>query len=191
MPTKPSPKKKFERAEVLKVAKQLCDCLKPFSERLIVAGSMRRRKPRVSDLELLFIPTFKDEQVDLLTVAPVNQFDKMLEFLIKEKIVAKRKNALGSFVFGPKNKLMLHVPTGIPVDFFATDEACYWNMLVMRTGGARNNILIAEAYKRKGLHWHVYGIGYTDRDGNRHRNVTEADVYVNAGLRYLKPWERP
>ncbi len=184
-------KKKFDRAVALKAAKQLCDCLLPFSERLVVAGSMRRRKLTVSDIELLYIPTFKDEKVDLLTVAPVNQFDKMLELLIKEKIIAKRKNSLGSEVFGQKNKLMVHVPTGIPVDFFATDEACYWNMLVCRTGGARNNILIAEAYKRKGATWNPYGIGWTDREGNRHRNVTEEDVYKNACLRYLKPWERP
>ncbi len=402
------PKKKFDRRIALLAAKEVVDAISPACERIIVAGSLRRRKLYASDAELLYIPTFKTEKDGLFDTQQVNQVDLILEKLIKDGIIEKRKNALGSFVFGPKNKLMLHVPTGIPVDFFsvlqqpcpvcsiqhastgsdhtprpakpeavqsemrcvpktlsdpqpegvqqnvlgeasmarrqgAKDgqalpdddvhsvpskvseqellegkegvfsemqphsqsesdagkakmdgskgiqkqsgvhsgvrpqgeearlekridtsapisdsetpgevaqtmgvrapqkreegrqpigesgnreqqkaprpnpvssllenishslkrpkcELCgglgwiaptWFNYLVCRTGGARNNILIAEAYKRKGLHWDVYGIGYTDRDGNRHRNVTEQDVYANAGLKYLEPHERP
>lgn len=184
-------KSKFDRADVLKVAKQLCDCLTPFSERLIVAGSMRRRKLKVSDLELLYIPVFKTEKVDLISEAQVNQFDKMLDLLLREKILAKRKNVLGSEVWGEKNKLAIHVPTGMPVDFFSTTPECWHNYLVCRTGGSRNNTLIAEAYKRKGMQWNPYSPGFTDRDGTQKCNDSEAAVYVNCGLRYLHPHERP
>lgn len=185
------PKKKFDRALAIKVAKQLTDCLMPFSERFILAGSLRRRKLKVGDIEILYIPEFKDEKIDLITTAPVNQFDKMLDLLIREKIIAKRKNALGSEVWGEKNKLAVHVPTGVPVDFFATTAPCWFNYLVCRTGGARNNTLIAEAYQRHRCKWNPYGPGYTDAKGDTQQNLSEAAVYENAGLKYLHPWERP
>lgn len=46
-------------------------------------------------------------------------------------------------MWGEKNKLAVHVRTGIPVDFFAATEANWWNYLVCRTGGEQNNIAIA------------------------------------------------
>jgi len=186
-----SSKRKYDRALAIKAAKQITDLLMPFTERIILAGSLRRRKLKVSDIEIVYIPTLKIERVDLLTDEPVNQFDKELERLIKVKIIAKRKNVRGSEVWGEKNKLAVHVASGIPVDFFATTPEAWYNYLVCRTGGARNNTLIAEAYQRHGAKWRPYSIGYSDKSGKEHQNASEAAVYENAGLKYLHPWMRP
>ncbi len=185
------PKKKYDRAKAIKAAKEIVDWLMPQTERLILAGSLRRRKFKVGDIEILYIPTFRDERLDLLTTGPVNQTDKMLQTLIDAKIIAKRQNVNGSEVWGEKNKLAVHVASGIPVDFFATTIESWYNYLVCRTGGARNNTLIAEAYQRQGKKWNPYGPGFTIRAGHQVRNASEAAVYENAGLRYLQPWERP
>lgn len=186
-----TPKKKYDRKLAIKVAKEVTNWLLGSCERLVVAGSLRRRKLLVGDVEILYIPEFKIEKVDLLTEAPVNQADVCLENLIKIGIIAKRKNVNGSEVWGEKNKLAVHVASGIPVDFFSTTAPCWFNYLVCRTGGARNNTLIAEAYQRRGLKWNPYSIGYSDRAGEAHPNNSEAEVYEHAKLKYLHPWERP
>lgn len=184
-------KKKFNREVACKVAGEITNYLAGSCERIIVAGSLRRRKLRVSDVEILYVPSFELEKSDLFEQELVNQADKCLENLIKIGIIAKRKNKLGSEVWGEKNKLAVHVTTGIPVDFFSTTVDAWHNYLVCRTGGARNNTLIAEAYQRQGKKWNPYGPGFTIRTGHQVRNASEAEVYANAGLRYLHPWERP
>lgn len=186
-----TPKRKYDRKLAIKVAKEVTNWLLGSCERLVVAGSLRRRKLRVGDVEILYIPEFKIEKVDLLTEAPVNQADQCLENLIKVGIIAKRKNVNGSEVWGAKNKLAVHVASGIPVDFFSTTAPCWFNYLVCRTGGAQNNTLIAEAYQRRRCKWNPYGPGYTDAHGEIHQNLSEAAVFENAGLKYLHPWERP
>ena len=54
-PTKPG-KVTFPRAVAIQVARELCEALKPHCERLIVAGSLRRGKQEVGDVEILYIP---------------------------------------------------------------------------------------------------------------------------------------
>lgn len=51
--------------------------------------------------------------------------------------------------WGDKNKLAIHIPSGIHVDFFATTERAWHNYLVCRTGGAENNIAISTAAQKK------------------------------------------
>lgn len=187
----PPGKKRFDRKIAISVAKELTSWLLGSCERIIVAGSLRRRKLKVGDVEILYIPTFKLEKADLFAQEPVNQVDRCLENLIKVGVIAKRKNVNGSEVWGAKNKLAVHVHSGIPVDFFSTTVEAWFNYLVCRTGGAQNNTLIAEAYQRRGMKWNPYSAGFTDRDGTQKRNDSEAAVYEHAGLRYLHPWERP
>lgn len=184
-------KKKFDRKIAISVAKELTNWLLGSCERIIVAGSLRRRKLKVGDVEIVYIPNHVERAIDLLSSEQVSAVDIALENLIKAGVIAKRKNVRGSEVWGEKNKLAIHVATGVPVDFFATTPEAWFNYLVCRTGGALNNTRIAEAYQRYGCKWNPYGVGFTDKWGEVHANHSEADVYENAKLRYLHPWERP
>jgi hypothetical protein len=64
-------KPRYPAALALEVARELCAALKPHCEKLIVAGSLRRRKKDVGDLEILFLPKFEKlpllKQADLLS----------------------------------------------------------------------------------------------------------------------------
>jgi DNA polymerase/3'-5' exonuclease PolX len=175
----------------MQVAAELCEAIKRACELLLVCGSLRRRKLKVSDVEIVYVPTFLTVRDGLFDQMQENQTDLILIHLIAQGVIAQRKNKLGSVVWGEKNKLAIHVASGIPVDFFATRQECWWNYVCCRTGGARNNTLIAEAYQRKGCQWNPYDIGYTDRHGRKLPNIDEPAVFLNAGLKYLKPWERP
>lgn len=68
MPTLPtlSRKVKFPRAVALEVVRGLMPHLVPACEpeRFIIAGSLRRRKIEVGDIEILFIPRFTEVKED-------------------------------------------------------------------------------------------------------------------------------
>lgn len=56
-----TPKRPY--AEVVKIAEALKERLTPFCERLELAGSLRRRKPMIGDIELVAIPKFEERVV--------------------------------------------------------------------------------------------------------------------------------
>ncbi len=64
-------------------------------------------------------------------------------------------------MWGEKNKLAVHVASGVPVDLFAATEANWFNYLVCRTGPGESNIAIASAAKAMGWQWHPYGTGFS------------------------------
>lgn len=189
-----APKKRWPRAAALAVAKELCAALQPVTRRLIVAGSLRRRKPEVGDVEILYVPKFETQQFDFFSTREANLVDRLLQSLLAVGTLQKRPNVNGSFAWGDKNKLALH-PSGIPVDFFSATEENWFNYLVCRTGGAENNVLIANAAIRRGWKWNPYGPGFS-RGGplagpeQNHPVKSEREVFEFAGLPYREPWER-
>ncbi len=119
---------KMKLAQAKQIAEELKARLKPSCERVAIAGSIRRQKPYVGDIELLCIPKCNGF---------TNQLDRQVETLIRQGLFDFRRNKLGSKVYGPKNKLMVHVPSGIGVDIFSTTEECWAVSLVVRTGAPK------------------------------------------------------
>jgi DNA polymerase/3'-5' exonuclease PolX len=187
---------RFPRAAAIEVARSLCDALRgpplpAATERLIVAGSMRRGKRMVGDVEILYIPRMVEapDPADFFSVVQVNLADAVIAGWEKLGILDRRLNKNGSETFGPQNKLMRHVATGIPVDLFAATADNWWNYLVCRTGPARINILIASAAQNRGWTWNPYGKGFS-RAGDIHTVGSEREVFEFVGLKYLEPHER-
>jgi len=168
------------RKDAIAVARELVRVLAPCCEKLIIAGSLRRLKPEVGDIELLYIPRTENRPVpgtlfdrkdyDLATLA-------ILE-LEAAGVLRRRESTTGTTAFGEKNKLMLHVASGIPVDFFTATRTNWHNYLVCRTGSAENNTRIATAAKIRGLRWNPYGPGFTHLEtGNVLPATSEEAVY--------------
>ena len=174
------PKTRCPLHRAKEVASEILRRLEPACERITIAGSIRRQKPDVGDIELLCIPKFIDG---------VDQLDREIATLVVQGILGFRRNKLGSKVYGPKNKLMVHLPSGLGVDIFSTDEQCWWVSLVVRTGGETTNKRIAMAAIRKGWHLQAYGAGFSTPQGDVICE-SERDVFELVGLRYLEPWER-
>ena len=187
-------KRKYPRADVMAVAAEICAVLKPVTERLICAGSLRRRRPMCSDVEVIFVPRtsrlkvglFEDDQefTDLAERAIV----RMLE----SQLLTKRLNKVGVATWGPKNKLAVHWKSGIPVDLFATTPEAWFNYLVCRTGPMESNVRICEAAQAKGFKWNPYGSGFTSLSGQSPDAAvtSEEDVFRFCGLPYVEPWQR-
>ena len=163
-----------------RVAEALKAQLEPCCERIEIAGSLRRQRPEVGDIELLVIPR-RQGKVDLL--------DKAVKRLLFDGVLGYRRNSRGSLMYGPKNKFLLDIESRILVDIFSTDEQCWPVALVVRTGGKATNKRIATAAIRKGWRFRAYGRGYNTPDGEEICH-SEREVFEKAGLPYLEPWER-
>jgi DNA polymerase/3'-5' exonuclease PolX len=184
---------KFPRATALTAARDVLKVLTPACEpgRIIVAGSLRRRKLEVGDVEIVYVSRMEKRQVDFFKSQDFALATEAIKELETAGILEKRENVLGHTVFGKQNKLMRHVATGVPIDLFATIETSWFNYLVCRTGPAESNTAIAQLARDRGWSWHPYGSGFTKDHGVESHNVTsEQDLFKFLGLPYREPWER-
>lgn len=186
----PAPIPRYVADELISV---LAPCCAPG--RCMVAGSLRRGKPLVGDIEILFVPRIENsEQPGELFFRPQDQAAKMIEDLCAIKVIEPRQNTLGRITWGDLIKLTRHLASGIPVDFFAATEANWWNYLVCRTGPAESNLSIAKAAQAMGLKWKPYSPGFCRADDPAEENIavmhSEADVFDYVGMTYHEPKDR-
>ena len=164
--------------------------LRPACAAVMVAGSLRRGKAAVGDVEILFIPLLQSlpDPEDMFAVREANCAEAVIVEMLEEGVLTKRTNAAGREAWGDKNKLARHAATGMPVDLFAASHANWHNYLVCRTGPAESNILIATEAQRRGWKWNPYGEGFTrggDGEGDEfecRRMQSEAAVFEFVGL---------
>lgn len=171
------------------LADALCEVFGPHVERIQVAGSVRRQKPDVGDVELLYIP--KDDPIG---GDPLHRF---IQERIADGVFAYRLNVKGSRVYGPLNKLLVHRQTGIPVDVFATDKENWGMALFVRTGPAEWNIRAMESFRELRMRGHAYGgvtlLGPRGHEGSERREVTcpdEETVFRLLGWAWVEPKDR-
>jgi DNA polymerase/3'-5' exonuclease PolX len=184
--------KRYPWGDAMEVAEEIRSAIEPACARIEIAGSLRRHKADVGDIEILYIPKMReqDDPGKLFEKRTVNLADDMIRALISGRILECRLNSKGSRVYGEKNKLMRHVASGIPVDLFATTPEAWWNYLVCRTGPAALNKRICNAAIAKGWHWMPYGVGFQRIDEPDHVVRSERDVFDFVALPYLEPEER-
>lgn len=190
-PSTEKPRFPFHLAGPLSV--KILDALRPCCapDRCLVAGSLRRLKHTVGDIEIVYVPRFGEVKGESLFPATGDLAETEIEKWLAAGRLAKRQNVNGSVMWGPKNKLARHTMTRIPVDLFAATEANWFNYLVCRTGGAENNVQIASAAQRQGWKWNPYGPGFTDELGQIVPVRSEEEVYQLVGLIFRQPWDRP
>lgn len=184
-------KQLYPACEAWQVARPLVFAMQQVCERVEIAGSLRRKKSEVGDIEILFIPKIGDAGTDLFDRTPISLADRLIEGWLKDGLLAKRPNKRGHFAWGEENKLAIHVQSGIPVDLFSTTERKWWNSLVCRTGGKANNLLVTRTANDKGYSFEAYGTGYRNLMGGPHHDCTsERDVFEFIGLEYKEPQDR-
>lgn len=184
-------KKRWPHAEALAVAKQLQDLICPACEQIAIAGSLRRMKPFVGDIELLFVPRYTERPEGLFENRIVDVADEVIEKLFKDGIIAKRPNIRGSFTWGVSNKLAIHVASGIPVDLFSTYKERWWVSLVVRTGSKETNLRLTNGAIKLGRSLNAYGQGVTIRKtGEVIPALSEEQVFSLCGIPYLEPTKR-
>lgn len=183
-----------ERRKAQMVAQELVDKLRPVTERIEIAGSLRRERSHVKDIEILFIPQIRSGPADLFGQTWDNEdlAHALIHELMLNGYLAMRKSIDGKTCWGLENKLAIHVPSGIPVDFFATTADKWWNSLVVRTGGKRSNLQLTMAANKRGWCFEAYGSGFRRLDGSGHQQMfSEQEIFHFVDLPYREPVLRP
>lgn len=184
-------KVKYPRAAAIAVARELVGVLEPVVSEIRVAGSLRRMKREVGDVEIVFIPRIEQRPDGLFDTRPVDLAAEAIDKLLDRGVLRKREGESGYAGWGPKNKLGVHAASGIPVDLFATTAENWWNYLVCRTGPKESNEAIAKAAQARGWQWNSYGPGFTAIAGGEVRAMgSEQEVFAFVGLPYKEPASR-
>lgn len=152
----------LERAQ--RIANAVVKLLSPFCKKIEIAGSIRRKKPYVNDIDLVLVP---------------NDLWNLHAELMK----------LGQLKMGG-SKILRVIYGNTQIDVYVTDEETWATLLLIRTGSTENNIKLCSIAKKKGWHLAASGEGLFNESGERIAGDTEESIYGALGLRYQEPWER-
>lgn len=114
---------KIELDQARGIAQDIISHVRPSMDRIEVAGSIRRQKPIVGDIELVALPKDRERMVELLS--DVGQFIK--------------PGVPGAIPWDPNpdaKYLRMRLPSGANLDVFITSELNWGGLYLMRTGGA-------------------------------------------------------
>lgn len=150
--------------EVLPLAEEIVEILKKESpvENISVAGSIRRRKETVKDIDIL-----------ITSKQPEKVMKKVIDLPMVEEIIA----------FG-ETKTSVRLKTGIQMDIRVVEPESWGAALAYFTGSKAHNIRVRELALEKGLKVNEYGVF---RGEQRIAGKTEEEVYQVIGLPFIPP----
>ena len=130
----------IELVTAIRIARQLVSMLEDSCERIEIAGSIRRGKPRVKDIELVCLPKLlpvREGQADLFDESAgemtLNVLDEKLQGWLKRGMFRERPDKDGRTAWGPSLKRALYWE--VPVDIFSVLAPAQWGLIYMiRTG---------------------------------------------------------
>ena len=184
-------KTRFPASIARKVADELAAELTPRCERIEIAGSLRRGKADVGDIEILYVPRIGQVRIPgELFPKSGSLADELIEQWLAKGVLAKRHNINGSAAWGTLNKLAVHAGSGIPLDLFATTAERWFVSLVVRTGSKEMNTTLANSALRRGMQLHAYGVLENTRTGEQIVPQSEREVFERLGVPYREPAKR-
>ena len=170
----------------LEVAQQLADRivrdLTPVTARIAVAGSVRRRKPVVGDIEVVVEPL----QVTDMFGEPRGGPDiAAIRHAVRRKI-SKRFSGRMRYLKVQDVYGML----GVQLDIWMTHPPREWGtILAIRTGPKEFGIWCMTRLRRRGLRC-IAGHVERHHDGVLVPTPEEEDFFRAAGMEYVEPWNR-
>lgn len=135
--------------EAKKIAVDICKKLQPYCDKINIAGSVRRKKPEVKDIEIICLP--KNEEVE---IPPKDMFSVSTIEVVRSLLFCDIVKGLGIIEKGKTTGkyMQIHLAEhGINVDLFMPDDFDYYRQYAIRTGSADfTGKVIAHGWKKKG-----------------------------------------
>jgi DNA polymerase/3'-5' exonuclease PolX len=164
-----------------KLAAKIVAALAPYCERIQIAGSIRRRRPLVNDIDIVCLPRRGD-------VAP-----------LRERVLTKTRP-----ISDGRDIIITRLQNGVQLDLwlaqqpkkdlFSTTPTNFGSLLLCRTGSKEHNIWLVEHAKKLGLSWNPHhGVfGKSPRTGAYGclASATEEDVFAALKLDFVPPEKR-
>ena len=159
-------------AEARAIANDVISQLRPHCSKRAVAGSIRRQRPTIGDIEIVCLPLSYDASPlfasGIATV--VNQWEKIRGEL-------------------PCRYTQRRLPCGMKLDLFMPDPNGFGLQLAIRTGSADwCRTVLARAWSRAGFH--SEGGVLRRADGSVVPTPDECSLFELIGLRWTEPQDR-
>lgn len=173
-------KQKIPLHEAEQIAQRVIAVLAPYCERIEIAGSIRRRKPEVGDIEIVAIPKIITD----LFGQPIEEHElDTFDF-----------SSIGTLEMGGHKYKKIALTEGPQLDLFIVTPPAQWGVqFLIRTGPAE----YSHAFVTPKIHGGMLPSPMRVKDGAIWMNdltpletPEESDVYNLLGLPYVEPWER-
>lgn len=153
--------------EGLRLSTEVIKALYPYCRKVAVAGSIRRQKPEVKDIDIVLIPK--------PTLGAWNQAILQLQRHLRAKVL-KQGQKYCQLQIG-----------GVNVDLYNATEENWGSILLQRTGPWQFNEKLAKRAKRMGMRWTAQGI---IKDSKVVAGKTEEEIFQALEMEYITPEDR-
>ncbi len=163
--------------------------LAPFCEKIEIAGSIRRARPNVNDIDFVLLPKYGQT---LALRERCKQRCRVVKdgeqnYIVAMPISAAQREQLGCP--GWEVQLDLFIAHIGQRDLLQTVPGNFGSLLLCRTGSKEHNIYLVEHAKRLGLTWQPYQ-GVKDGDGYIIASESEEAIFEALGLEFVAPERR-
>lgn len=185
---------RLPRTEATALAWELVSLLSPVCERIEIAGSLRRGRETIGDIELVCIPRYGAASRDLFNevIEPgVNLLDLECDHQFTLGTLGKRYDKNGRPRWGSGLKWATF--RDVAVDLFPVIAPAQWGVdFLLRTGSAAFSQRFVTPVEKGGLmpKGMYCAQGALWRDGVRLETPEEEDCFRAIGLRYVEPSAR-
>lgn len=169
----------LDRSEVEPLAAKVLQVLEPFCDRVEVAGSFRRLRTVINDLDVVVQPKplpscwlnmVKALRTEFVAVTE-KQGDKLATLYLPVLSVQKG-------------------PGYFQVDLYRAEARTWGILLLVRTGSKEHNVKLCSLAIKKGFHL-LYSMGLVQTVGGKIvAGRTEEEVFQALGLAYIEPKDR-
>jgi DNA polymerase/3'-5' exonuclease PolX len=171
----------MELIQAQNISQEIIDKLSPFCQpgKCVVAGSIRRRKPFVHDIDIVCIVEHEGP------------------FLAALQSMGKIKSGAGKLI-----RLGMGFSKGIDADIYIATPKTWATLLLIRTGSKEHNIKLCSLARQHGMVLHADGrglaypptVGIENGQQFEHETFikcdTEESIFKALGLPYKRPEER-
>jgi DNA polymerase (family 10) len=166
-------------ANARRLAQKIVGELSPFCEKIEIAGSIRRERPIVADIDIVMIPK-------------PGKMPRILERCAQNMNLdsgGRRPDPNNVTFMGIGVQLDLFFAHGEIVDLVSTTPTNWGAVLLCRTGSVQHNVQLCARARAKGLKFAPYRGVVSSRD-KIVASETEEDIYAALGLKWRHPRER-
>lgn len=170
-------------------ADRLLGLLEHHTERIAIAGSIRRERTTVKDIEIVCVTKYVPVSKDLF--GKVSRFVDLIEERVEELVrsgVLVFRDVNGRKLNGPKYKALELCDSSIAVDLFIVRAPATWGVIyLLRTGSGDFNKRLLKVVERRGM---KMSDGRLLRNGIAIETPEELDVFRVLRAKYVEPRER-
>lgn len=182
---------KYDREEALETADDFVSKVSGHCEKAAVAGSIRRLKPKVKDMEIVVQPIFNADLLGEVDYETPTKLDRLLDEMLADGTLEKRPREVrgeSQYAWGRKYKAAIY--RSIPLDLFIVVPPAEWGaVFTIRTGSADFSQALVTMARDQGLQCkagHLVRIA----TGETIHTPSEKSFFREVGAHWREPQDR-